>query len=93
MTGGRGSAPWPWWCGPTAREVHAEGTCDGEIAPGPKGDGGFGYDSVFVPSAGDGRSFAQMTAVEKDALSHRGQAFSALLAELLGHGDPRRDEA
>jgi XTP/dITP diphosphohydrolase len=67
---------------PDGRELYAEGTCDGEIAPGSRGGRGFGYDSVFVPAAGDGRSFAEMSAGEKDAVSHRGKAFAALLVKL-----------
>jgi XTP/dITP diphosphohydrolase len=46
------------------------------------GESGFGYDPVFVPTEGDGRSFAQMTPAEKHAVSHRGRAF-AKLAEAL----------
>jgi XTP/dITP diphosphohydrolase len=42
------------------------------------GDGGFGYDPVFVPLEGDGRTFAEMTAQEKQALSHRARAFRTL---------------
>jgi len=70
---------------PDGREVCAEGTVEGCIAAVPRGTGGFGYDPVFVPSAaegGDGRTFAEMTAMEKDAVSHRGRAFRALAAEL-----------
>jgi XTP/dITP diphosphohydrolase len=43
---------------------------------------GFGYDSIFIPADGDGRSFAQMSAEEKHEISHRGRAFQAL-AEAL----------
>lgn len=74
---------------PDGREVWAEGTCEGTIAPGPRGGRGFGYDSVFVPADGDGRSFAEMSVAEKDAVSHRGRAFSALVAELVDGGTPR----
>ncbi len=69
-------------CFPDGREVVAEGWVDGHIAPGPRGAGGFGYDPVFVPDSGDGRTFAEMTAVEKAAVSHRGRAFRALAAAL-----------
>lgn len=64
------------------REVSAEGVVDGQIANAPKGDGGFGYDAVFVPDEGDGRTFAEMTGDEKNALSHRGRAFRSLAAAL-----------
>ena len=67
---------------PDGEELWAEGTCEGRIAPEERGARGFGYDSVFVPVDGDGRSFAEMTADEKHALSHRGRAFAALLQRL-----------
>ena len=73
-------------------ELWAEGVVDGTIATRPRGDNGFGYDPVFVPAAhegGDGRTFAQMDAEEKDALSHRGRAFRAL-AQLLAQAAPAR---
>ena len=63
-------------------EVTARGEVEGVIAAAPNGENGFGYDSVFVPVEGDGRTFAQMTAAEKHALSHRGRAFVTLAAEL-----------
>lgn len=58
------------------------GVCEGTIASTESGVNGFGYDSVFIPSAGDGRTFAEMSDFEKDVLSHRGKAF-AQLPELL----------
>jgi XTP/dITP diphosphohydrolase len=60
----------------------AEGWVDGLIADAPRGTGGFGYDAVFVPDDGDGRTFAEMTATEKAAVSHRGRALRALKAQL-----------
>ena len=68
---------------PDGREVAAEGVIDGHIEPAPRGTLGFGYDPVFVPDEGDGRTFAEMTLAEKQAVSHRGRAFRALAAELL----------
>lgn len=65
-------------CFPDGREVVAEGSIAGTIAGESRGDGGFGYDPLFVPSEGDGRTFAEMSAEEKHALSHRGRAFRAL---------------
>jgi XTP/dITP diphosphohydrolase len=65
------------------------GVCEGRIAAAPRGANGFGYDPVFVPAAGDGRTMAEMAAAEKDALSHRGAALhrlAAWLAEHLGEG-------
>lgn len=67
---------------PDGREIVAEGTVDGTIAEAPAGEDGFGYDPVFVPAGGDGRTFAQMTRAEKAAVSHRGRALRALAARL-----------
>jgi XTP/dITP diphosphohydrolase len=67
---------------PDGREVMAEGTVDGRVATEPTGAGRFGYDPVFVPDGGDGRTFAAMAADEKHAISHRGRAFRALADKL-----------
>ncbi len=67
---------------PDGRELVAEGTVDGTIAPARSGDGGFGYDPVFVPDGAGGRTFAELTLPEKQAISHRGRAFRALAALL-----------
>jgi XTP/dITP diphosphohydrolase len=67
---------------PGGDEVVAEGAVEGTIAAVPAGDGGFGYDPVFVPDEGDGRTFAQMSAGEKHAISHRGRALRSLAAHL-----------
>lgn len=56
------------------------GRCEGRIGRHPVGDGGFGYDPVFVLP--DGRSMAEAPDEEKDAVSHRGQAVAELLAQL-----------
>jgi XTP/dITP diphosphohydrolase len=63
---------------PDGGEVSAEGTVEGHIALAPRGEGGFGYDPVFVPDEGDGRTFAEMAGAEKHAISHRGRALRAL---------------
>lgn len=63
---------------PDGRELVAEGVCEGSIAPAESGERGFGYDPVFVPSDGDGRTFAAMERDEKDAISHRGRALRSL---------------
>ncbi len=63
---------------PDGREVVAEGTVEGTIATEARGTAGFGYDPLFVPDEGDGRTFAEMTPDEKHAVSHRGRAFRAL---------------
>ena len=67
---------------PDGREVVAVGAVEGVIATAPSGDSGFGYDPVFVPVEGDGRTFAEMAPGEKHAVSHRGRAFRALAALL-----------
>ena len=67
---------------PDGREVMAEGVCAGLIAVEASGASGFGYDPVFLPAEGDGRTFADMTAEEKNAISHRGRAFRALAEKL-----------
>ena len=67
---------------PDGAEVVARGEIEGLIAAAPRGDDGFGYDPVFVPIEGDGRSFAEMAPAEKHAVSHRGRAFRNLAAAL-----------
>ena len=67
---------------PDGTEVWAEGVLPGTIATTTRGANGFGYDPVFVPEGGDGRTFAEMQPAEKDAISHRGRAFRALGAVL-----------
>jgi XTP/dITP diphosphohydrolase len=71
---------------PDGRELVAEGVVDGVIAEQPRGEGGFGYDPVFMPDDGDGRTFAEMTTAEKHHRSHRGRAFRALAAGLRTMG-------
>ncbi len=61
-------------------EVHTfEGRVEGHILTERHGEGGFGYDSIFRPDEGDGRTFAQMDAGEKNAISHRGRAVARLM--------------
>ncbi|HEY2436101.1 MAG TPA: RdgB/HAM1 family non-canonical purine NTP pyrophosphatase [Solirubrobacteraceae bacterium] len=56
------------------------GYCRGEMAEGRRGSGGFGYDPVFLPGEGhDGRTMAELSDTEKDAISHRGNAVRAFL--------------
>jgi XTP/dITP diphosphohydrolase len=69
---------------PDGREIAVEGVCEGVIATRELGDRGFGYDSVFIPSDGDGRSFSQMSDAEKNRISHRARALAALLDALKG---------
>lgn len=63
-------------------ETIAEGIVEGAIADRPSGAGGFGYDSVFIPTAGGGKTFAEMGDEEKNAISHRGAAFRSLKEHL-----------
>lgn len=66
---------------PDGREVTAEGVMEGTITREPHGDGGFGYDPIFV-AHGEQRTNAELTPAEKDAISHRGAAFRALRPHL-----------
>ena len=67
---------------PDGTGLTAEGVVEGMITTEPRGTGGFGYDSVFVPAEGDGRTFSEMGPTAKHAISHRGRALRTLL-ELL----------
>ena len=64
------------------QEVAVLGAWRGSVLHAPAGEGGFGYDPIFLPE-GETRSAAQLTAEEKDAVSHRRRAFTALSTELL----------
>jgi XTP/dITP diphosphohydrolase len=70
--------------GESELRVHVlEERCEGVLAHQPRGDGGFGYDPAFVPAdRDDGRTMAELTPEEKDAISHRGRAARAFLAWL-----------
>jgi XTP/dITP diphosphohydrolase len=70
---------------PGGREEIVHGRCEGTLAREPRGDGGFGYDPAFVPDdfPGDERTMAELTAEEKDTISHRGRAARALVIRLL----------
>lgn len=61
-------------------ERTAEGRCEGRIAEAARGAYGFGYDPIFLPDERPGRSMAELTMVEKNAISHRSRAFSQLPA-------------
>ena len=70
-----------------------ERSMEGRLLTEPRGEGGFGYDPVFVPvqedaPGGGGRTTAQMSPAEKNAISHRGQAFRALAPVLAAHLTP-----
>jgi XTP/dITP diphosphohydrolase len=62
-----------------------EGRCSGRLVHEPRGAGGFGYDPAVVPDDyDDGRTMAELSAAEKDAISHRGRAARALLELIEG---------
>ncbi|MGB3544578.1 MAG: RdgB/HAM1 family non-canonical purine NTP pyrophosphatase [Rubrivirga sp.] len=63
-----------------------DGVCQGVITREESGDAGFGYDSIFRPTDGDGRTFAEMTGGEKNAISHRGRALDAFVSWLRERG-------
>ena len=66
---------------PNGDTLTAEGRCDGTIAYAPMGEGGFGYDPVFfVPELK--KTFGQLTAEEKSAISHRGRALESFIGKL-----------
>jgi XTP/dITP diphosphohydrolase len=68
-----------------AEERLFEGECTGTLAAEPRGSGGFGYDPAFLPDdVADGRTMAELSPAEKDAISHRGRAARALRAWLDG---------
>lgn len=66
---------------PNGAQLCAEGRCDGAIGEEPRGENGFGYDPLFFVK---GRSFAQMTAEEKNGMSHRADALQKLKDALPG---------
>jgi XTP/dITP diphosphohydrolase len=63
-----------------------EGEVHGTIATEPHGTDGFGYDPIFLPDEGDGLTFAQMSAEQKNAISHRGRAMKKLIEKLNSLG-------
>ena len=67
---------------PDGTETVVDGVVEGAIADSMRGEAGFGYDSLFVPDDGDGRTFAEMTAEEKNLVSHRGRALRHLASML-----------
>lgn len=66
-------------CFPDGRKISLEGKCEGKIGYEKKGDGGFGYDPIFMVGE---KSFAELTKEEKDAISHRGNALRELVKVL-----------
>lgn len=66
---------------PSGQELVGEGTFEGRIGAGPRGERGFGYDPLFVPE-GEQRTAAELEPDEKNAISHRGRALRALVERL-----------
>jgi XTP/dITP diphosphohydrolase len=60
----------------------AEGSCRGTVGEAPRGEGGFGYDPLFLPEGAPGKTMAELAPAEKDGLSHRGEALRRLLPDL-----------
>lgn len=67
---------------PNGEWSSVEGILEGSITLSARGSGGFGYDAVFAPRDSDGRTLAEMTSGEKNAVSHRGVALRALSVTL-----------
>ena len=71
----------------------AEGSCEGSIARAPRGNGGFGYDPLFVVAGQDGKAMAELSEDDKNKVSHRARAVAALRGILLKLVNERLDEA
>lgn len=72
---------------PNGKKLTARGECRGTIGFSEIGDGGFGYDPLFLPvEYGGKKTMAQLTAEEKDAISHRGKA-SRAIADMIGENN------
>ena len=67
---------------PDGRKITVRGECEGKIAFDLKGNGGFGYDPLFLPEEYEGKTMAQLTPEEKDSISHRGKALRLLSKKL-----------
>jgi XTP/dITP diphosphohydrolase len=72
---------------PDGHALHAEGVCEGMLVGKRRGGAGFGYDPIFVPAGWDA-TMAELSAEQKDRISHRGRAFRALRALLEGAETP-----
>ena len=72
---------------PDQTELTAEGICEGKIGYALSGDHGFGYDPLFLPDDTPGKTMAELTPDEKNAISHRFHALQALAAKLAGEDE------
>lgn len=66
------------FCSPRGSPLCFTGTVVGSISLHPRGTGGFGFDPIFIPNRGDGRTFAEMRDEEKNRMSHRARSFRKL---------------
>lgn len=66
-----------------AEHLVADGVAEGRIIGERRGADGFGYDPVFLPSDGNGRTFAEMAPAEKNAISHRARALIAIADRII----------
>ena len=67
---------------PSEKLITSEGIVSGRIALAPSGNLGFGYDSIFLPSEIEGKTFGEISDLEKNAISHRGRALHAISSRL-----------
>jgi XTP/dITP diphosphohydrolase len=75
-------------------ELHvARGSCEGSIARAPRGNGGFGYDPLFVVAGQDGKAMAELSESDKNKVSHRARAVHSLRSILVRLVNERLDEA
>jgi XTP/dITP diphosphohydrolase len=75
-------------------DVHvAEGSCEGSIARAPRGNGGFGYDPLFIVAGQDGKAMAELSEADKNKISHRARAVHSLRSILSRLLNERLDEA
>ena len=74
-------------CFPDGRVIRAEGECTGTIGFEPKGENGFGYDPLFITDDYPGRTMAELTPEEKNAVSHRGRALKLFKKEIMQNAD------
>ena len=79
----------PWQ---EAQDYVAEGSCEGSIARAPRGNGGFGYDPLFVVTGQDGRAMAELSEDDKNRISHRARAVQSLRRILIRLVNARLDE-
>jgi len=73
------------YCGRDGKPLTFEGRAEGRISTEERGTGGFGFDPIFIPDEGDGRTFAEMSVEEKNRLSHRGKAIEGFFRWYLLH--------